>query len=269
VNATIRKREASAIVQAWHESEAKSVKSAKRSALPDVLNKVQMEDTMKKFLMVFVLVLLSKAAFAVLPTSFTLQVNRTEPTLNQNMSSIQVFNKGTGVQLLDCKQNTCTVSVKSGTLIRLVGSGQNPFLGFSNWGRTNTGTGACVGSTNYICEFTVSADTAANAVFKRIEIVRVQLGTGDGLVRVKRNGAAVFDCTNRAPLSCSTGMLEGDKIRIEAIGTNLNQFQKFTNQTGDATVCTGQGATFFCEFTLTTASSQNGASLVANFIPIP
>ena len=222
---------------------------------------------MKKLFLVLVFVLASNAAFAAI--TVTLQVERKEPVLNQNLSSIQVFNKATSQQILNCQQNSCSVSVPAGTQVRLVASGQNPYLAFANWARTGTGTAACLGSTNYICEFQITANTAARAVFKRIEIVRVQLGTGDGLVRVKRNGVAVFDCTNRAPLSCSTGMLEGDKIRIEAIATNLHQFEKYTGQTGDATVCTGQGATFFCEFTLTQASSDHGASLVGNFIPIP
>ena len=226
---------------------------------------------MKKLFLVLILVLFSKAAFAVLPTNFTLQVNRTEPSGVQNLSAIQIFNKGTGAQILDCKQNTCSVSVKSGTVIRLVGSGQNPFLGFSNWARTGTGTGVCVGSTNYICEFTMTADSAANAVFKRIKIVRAQLGEGNGLIRMKVGSNQLPDCTNRAPLSCSLGALEGTKVRFEAIASNGSQFQKFTSQTGDATVCTGQGATFFCEFTLTNNpnTDTNGSGVVANFIPIP
>ena len=222
---------------------------------------------MKKFFLILVFVLASKGAFAAAPV--TLQVERKEPLLNQNLSHIQVFNKATSQLILDCQQNSCSVNVAAGTQVRLVASGQNPYLAFSNWARTGTGTAACLGSTNYICEFKITENTVARAVYKRIEIVRVQLGTGEGLVRVKRNGATAFDCTNRAPLSCSQGMLEGDKIRIEAIATNLHQFEKYTGQTGDATVCTGQGATFFCEFTLTEASSANGASLVGNFIPIP
>ena len=226
---------------------------------------------MKKLFLVLILVLVSKAAFAVLPPTFTLQVNRTEPTLNQNLSSIQVFNKGTGTQILNCQQNTCSVDVKSGTVIRLVGSGQNPSLGFSNWARTNTGTAVCVGSTNYICEFTMTGDAAANAVFKRIKIVRAQLGDGNGVIRMTIDGKHIVDCANKAPLSCSTGALEGAKVRFEAIAANGSQFQKFSSQTGDAAVCTGQGATFSCEFTLTNNpnTDANGSGVVGNFIPIP
>jgi hypothetical protein len=225
---------------------------------------------MKKLLLVFALVLISKAAFAVLPPTFTVTVIRTEPAGITSIDSIQVYNKATGAQILNCQnQNTCTVSVKSGTAIKIVGVDFVPQTGFSNWGRTNTGTAVCLGSTNKNCEVTVSGNIAANAVFKRIEIVRVQLGEGDGKLVVKRNGTQVFECTNRAPLQCSTGFLEGDKVRIEAIAGQLSQFHNFSGQTGDATVCTGQGATFFCEFTLTNASTALGAMVVGNFILIP
>jgi hypothetical protein len=41
--------------------------------------------------------------------------------------------------------------------------------------------------------------------------------------------------------------------------------------TGDATVCTGQGAAFFCEFTVTNNpnTDAHGSGVVGNFIPIP
>jgi len=224
---------------------------------------------MKKLLLVFALVLISKAAFAVSPVSFKVTVIRTDPS-GTNIDSIQIYNKATGAQILNCEsQNSCTVSVKSGTIIKIVAVDFVPQTGFSKWGRTNTGTAVCFGSTNKTCEVTVSGDIAANAVFKRIEVVRVQLGEGDGKLVVKRNGAQAFECTNRAPLSCSAGFLEDDKVRIEAIAGQLSQFQKFSGQTGDATVCTGRGATFFCEFTLTNASTALGASVVGNFILIP
>ena len=224
---------------------------------------------MKKLLLVFALVLISKAAFAVQIPSFNVTVIRTDPT-GINIDRIQIFNKATGAQLLNCEsQNTCTVSVKSGTQIKIVAVDFVPQTGFLKWARTNTGTGVCIGSSNKNCEVTVSGDLAANAVFKRIEIVRLQLGEGDGKLVLKRNGTFVFECTNRAPLQCSTGFLEGDKVRIEAIAGHLSQFKNFSGQTGDATVCTGQGATLFCEFTLTNASTALGAMVVGNFILIP
>jgi hypothetical protein len=224
---------------------------------------------MKKLLLVFALVLISKAAFAVQIPSFNVTVIRTEPTGITGIDKIQIFNKATGAQILNCDQPSCTVSVKSGTNIKIVAVDFVPQTGFLKWERTNTGTGVCVGSSNKNCEVTVSGDIAANAVFKRIEIVRLQLGEGDGKLVLKRNGTFVFECTNRAPLQCSTGFLEGDKVRIEAIAGHLSQFHNFSGQTGDATVCTGQGATFFCEFTLTNASTALGAMVVGNFILIP
>ena len=229
---------------------------------------------MKKLFLVLVLVLVSKAAFAVsqpLP-SFTLQVNRIEPVLNQNLSSIQVYNLATNAQILNCTQNTCSISVKSGTKVRVVALGQNPVMGFSNWKRSNTGSGGlCVGSTNTNCDVTITADSIATALFKRIKIVRAQLGTGDGVVRVKLNGTVLVDCANRAPLDCSAGALEGTQVRFEAIAGPGQQFQKFTGQTGDATVCTGQGATFFCVFTLSNNpnTDAHGSGVVGNFIQIP
>jgi hypothetical protein len=58
--------------------------------------------------------------------------------------------------------------------------------------------------------------------------------------------------------------LEGTLVKIEAIAKPGSQFQKFTAQTGNATVCTGQGANFTCNLKIT-----SDTSLVANFIPIP
>ena len=102
------------------------------------------------------------------------------------------------------------------------------------------------------------------AIFKHEFNFKVQLGEGDGKIRVSQGGQFLFDCSNKAPLACSLGMLEGTRVKIEAIANSGSQFKNFTAQTGDATACTGQGANFTCNITIT-----KDTFLVANFIPIP
>jgi Divergent InlB B-repeat domain len=145
-----------------------------------------------------------------------------------------------------------------------VASSSSPTFGFSNWG-TATGS-AAVCANNYICEFTITADSKAPAVFKKVFVFRVSVGNGEGSIKVTKNQTEfVVNCENKAPLSCNLGVLEGTVMKIEAIAKTGSQFQNFSAQTGNATACTGQGgANFTCNMKITQETS-----VVANFIPIP
>ena len=214
---------------------------------------------MKKFFLVFGFVLISTAVFAAIPVKLTIAQG---PADLVNFNKVTVF--GPSGQIKVCVEAVCTVQIPAGTKLTLTANGSLPNTDFFRWTKATGSAASCALSTNHQCTFTITQETQAEAAFKRVRNLKVQLGEGDGKIVVKRGHQVLFECTNRAPLACSTGVFEGDRFRIEAIALNLSQFQKFTQQTGNMTVCTGQGATFFCEFSITQDSS-----LVANFIPIP
>ncbi len=214
---------------------------------------------MKKFFLVLSFVLISTAAFAAIQVKLTVVK---DPADQNSLNKISVF--GPSGQILVCSEPSCTVNVTAGTKLTLTANGSLPNTGFFRWKSASGSAASCALSSNNQCSFTITQPSQAEATFKRVRGLKVQLGEGDGKIVVKRQNQVLFECTNRAPLACSTGVLEGERFRIEAIALNLSQFQKFTQQTGNMTACTGQGATFFCEFSITQDSS-----LVANFIPIP
>jgi hypothetical protein len=222
------------------------------------------EDKLRKILFVLLFSVISTAVFAVGPalTKFNLEV-LINPS--NGIDSVMLFNITAGTQGVNCTNATCPFSFNSGTKLKLVASSSAPTFAFSNWGTATGSAAACANSNNRECSFTITADSKVPAVFKRQFAFRVQVGNGDGIIKVTQHGTQfLFDCANKAPLSCSIGMLEGTPVKIEAIAKAGSQFQNFSAQTGNATACTGQGANFTCNIKV-----NSDTSLVANFIPIP
>ena len=213
----------------------------------------------KLFLVLFIVTLFSTVAFGALP-SLNLQVTR-DP--DNNLNTIQVFNADTGTRILDCQNATCSIKVHNGTKVKVVPSGTSPSTGFFQWGPSTGSAAACSNTNTTPCQFAVTQDSHVTAKFRRIFTFRVQLGNGNGIIKVNVAGQS-FNCENRAPLSCSQGALEGTRYKLEALAKPGSQFQGWSAQTGNATVCTGAGANFVCEFVV-----KQDSSLVANFIPIP
>jgi Divergent InlB B-repeat domain len=217
---------------------------------------------MKKVFGIFCVVVLgfSVLAFAALPV--TLAVNNTNPDVNKVIAT----DASTGTVLFTCGggSTTCSKPLHSGTTVRLTAQPASSF-GFVGY-TSNTGS-ATVCTNNPVCNFTIKADTKTTAKFQAGTNLTVAVGAGGtGTIKIKNatTGVTLVTCSDPAPIGCTAGILVDTKIRIEAIAGLNQQFANWNPKTGSATVCTGQGATFFCEFILKTKSSA-----VANFVPIP
>ena len=217
---------------------------------------------MRKILLVLVVLgVLSTSAFAVAPAApVHLQI-----TINlvNGIDKVLVFKAGAG-QVSTCSQATCDLSFPTGTKLTLTATSSASTFGFFGWGHATGSATTCANTHAASCSFVLSQESLMPAIFKREFNFKVQVGNGDGHIKVSLDGTFLFDCTNKAPLACSLGTLEGSHMKIEAIANQGSQFQKFSAQTGNATACTGQGANFTCTIAIT-----QDTSLVANFIPIP
>lgn len=209
----------------------------------------------KLLLLLFVFAAFSTSAHAAL-IQFKLTV-----ASNSSLGTVMVFNKTTNTPGVVCNGTTpCTFTFKTGTKITITGNPQVAnAAGFVGWGPvTGNAIGVC-GTANQ-CSFTLTQDTKATAKILPLFILRVQVGTGSGTIRVKRNGVLFVDCTNSAPLSCSGGALLDTVVTIENIAGPNQKFAGYINKTGSAQACTG--AT--CSFVMKAESS-----LVSNFIQTP
>jgi hypothetical protein len=225
--------------------------------------KKSQEEMMRKILLVMlVLGALSTSAFAVAPPPTLVPLKITINLVN-GIDKVTVFKAGGG-QVSICSQATCSLSLPSGTKLILTATSDAPTFGFFGWGHATGSASTCANTHPASCAFTLTQASEMPAIFKHEYNFKVQVGNGDGHIKVSLDGTFLFDCTNKAPLACSLGTLEGNHMKIEAIANQGSQFQKFSAQTGDATACTGQGANFTCSITIT-----KDTSLVANFIPIP
>jgi len=221
---------------------------------------------MKRVLMVLlVLGVFSLAAEAALITPVKLEVINSSPNLN----SVLVTNETTGQNLFSCGSGstTCSASVRPGSKIKMLAQPLNssPHFIFEGW-RNNSGSTTACNTQQGICTFTIQTDSKTTAQFHQLVVLRVGVGSGTGSMVIKNpsTGAVLFQCTNPAPTGCTSGILQDTKLRIEAVGGAGQQFANFSAQTGSATVCTGQGATFFCTFTM-----HDESTLFGNFIQIP
>ena len=215
---------------------------------------------MRKVILVVIFLTLSTSAFAALNQK-TLTVNRNPG--DNNLNAVQVYNAATGTRILDCHNASCSVKVNHGTKVKVTPVGSLPNTDFFQWGASTGSAAPCTSTNLRPCEFDVTQDSAITAVFKRVFVFRVQLGNGEGVIRIHVGGKQI-DCANRAPLSCSQGALDGTRYKLEALAKPGSQFQGWSAQTGNGTICTGGGANFTCQFNITQETS-----LVANFIPIP
>jgi hypothetical protein len=215
----------------------------------------------KIFLVLIVLGLFSTSAFAALLQS-KLQINI---NLVNGIDKVVLFNGDTGAQITECTSATCNLTFRTGTKLKATAISSAPTFGFFGYGQATGGASVCSNTNAATCAFTLTADSVLPAIFKREFNFKVQVGNGDGVIKVTQNGTQfLFNCENKAPLACSIGMLEGTAVKIEAIAKSGSQFQNFSAQTGSATACTGQGANFTCNIKVTADTF-----LIANFIPIP
>jgi hypothetical protein len=221
---------------------------------------------MKKTLILFcALTLLSTYAFAAFEKR-KLEIINSDPNLNK----VTVFNATTNQILFVCggstaNLTTCSGLISSGTPIKLLAQAFNGTPSFIFEGfRNNVGsTSAC--GTQGVCNFTITQDSTTTAKFHKVVSVRVTVGTGSGVMRVKdtRSGQLLFECPNHAP-GCNAGVRVDTHLTIEAIAGPGQQLQKFSGQSGSAVSCTGAGANFKCGFVVKEISSVTG-----DFIPIP
>jgi hypothetical protein len=214
----------------------------------------------KMFLLLFIFAAISASAHAaiqykveVVSTRFEGKITVSDGTTNQVCS---------GQGNANTVQTPCSFAFTAGKTITLTGGSTFPQqAGFNAWGPVS-GDAIGVCGTAYQCSFKLTQDTKATAKIVPIFNLRVQVGTGPGTIRVKKNGVLLVDCTNTAPQSCSSGVFKDTVITIENIAGQLQQFNGYASKTGSAQACPNNRT--ICTFTLTAESS-----LVSNFGPIP
>jgi len=209
----------------------------------------------KMFMLLFVLAIASSAHAALI--QFKLTVVST-----QGIGTIMVFNKTANTPGVVCNGTTpCTFTFKTGTNVAITANSNSVGFAFNGWSPVRGSATACASQTGATCTFTITADSSATAKIDPVSNIKFQVGTGSGTIRVKRGGQTLFDCTNTAPLACSTGVIENTVLTIENIAGPNQQFGSYSNKVGSFQACTTNPCT------VTVKGPTN--SMVSNFIQIP
>jgi hypothetical protein len=212
---------------------------------------------MKKMLvLLFVLAAISAWAHAAL-IQFKLTVASTLPA-----GAVTVVNQGTGATIGNCTGTTpCTFTIKTGTNVRLTGDVTSQGFGFVVWQTANGSAAGCLNKINKNCDFAITADSSATARVNQILNFRAQVGTGSGMIRVKKFGVTQMECTSTSP-GCSATFFKDSPIIIENVAGPLQQFNGYGPRTGTALECLPDRTN--CSILL-----KADSTLVTNFIPIP